>query len=139
MEIYRKSAISDTYAELPFVRLGNGSFVDSLDDSGLIKLFRECAEGRSCISELDSENLIMVKVDVPSRVINSKEHSGEIVEWLFYFWKPRDKQHVSDFFKHWPYEAVNLENAGIDTDFLVSIADDSHIYEEADPDGSFWL
>lgn len=123
MNIYRNNALPGIYVELPFIRVSNGGFVDSTADIGLIRFFRECAEGKRCISELNSENLIVVKVDVPFKVINNKERSGEIIEWFFYFWKPGDKTHVSEPGKRRPFEAVDLESAGINVDYLFSIAD----------------
>jgi len=137
MEILRREPAPGIYAEMSFVRVGNGALVDSPDDSGLIELFRECAEGKRCISELDSDNLIVVKVDVPARVLKSRKHSYGVIEWLFYSWKPRDMYHVGDPDKHRPFEAVSLEAAGIDTDYLVSIADDFHVGGGVGMDGGF--
>lgn len=123
MNIYRKNPIGNIYAGLPFVRVGKGAFVDSTADIAYIKLFQECAEGKRCISEMETQNRIIIKVDVPSEVLNSNKHSGEVVEFFIYYWTPADKHHVSDPGRHLPFEAVSLKKAGIDTDYLLSISD----------------
>lgn len=123
MEIYRRNSLPGIYAELPFIRMGGCAFIDSSDDIGVVRFLWDCAAGNRCISELDAGNFIFVKADVPSLLFNNKEFSGEFVEWLIYFWKSGDKHHVSEPGKHRPFEAVDLESAGISISYLFSIAD----------------
>lgn len=123
MHIFRSKSIPNIYTEIPFIREGKGAFVDLPSDTDRISFFRECAEGKRCISDLDTQNRIIIMVKVPSEVINGKEHTGEIVEWLFYFWKPGDKKHASEPGKYRPFEGVDLERAGIGMDYLFSISE----------------
>jgi len=125
MHIFRSKTIPNIYTELPFIREGKGAFVDSAADTDRISFFQECAEGKRCISELDTQNRIIIMVKIPSEVINSQEHSGEAVEWSIYYWKPGDKHHTSEPGKHRPFEAVDLERAGISREYLFSVSDGS--------------
>lgn len=123
MNIYRESPLPGIYTKLPFIREGKAAFVNCTADIGLIRFFRDCAEQKRCVSELYPKNLIVVKADIPSGVISSRKFSGEVIDWFLYFWKPGDKHHASEQSKHRPFEAVDLERAGIDTDYLFSISE----------------
>ena len=139
LEIYRSGPIPDTYFGIPFVRLGTGTFADVPDDLGRITLFRDCAAGIRCISELDSKNIVVLKVEVPEEVIENKEHSGEVVHWRFYFWRPWDRKHKDSQEGRKPYEAVALEEAGLTQDYLHSISEAVLGYRDRDDDGLFFL
>jgi len=139
MEIYRKGPIPDTFFGIPFVRLGTGTFANVPDDLGRITLFRDCAAGTRCISELDSKNLVMLKAEVPEEVITNEEHSGEVVRWRLYFWRPWDRNHKDSPEGRRPFEAVTLEEAGLSQDYLHSISETVLGYRDRDDDGLFFL
>ncbi len=113
MEILRKEPLPRIYAELPFVRENRGGFVDSPEDIRRVALFRDIARGKRCVSELDSDNRIVAKIEVSPEMVDRVGASGEIVTWKYFSWKPHDVSHVSETGKPRPYEAVSLEDAGL--------------------------
>jgi len=112
-QIARREPLPEAYAKLPFIRKGDGMFVDVPEDIGRIMLLRDCAAGNRCLSELDSENLVVAKVDVPVELITDEKHSGDMIPWFFYFWRPWDRHHAARPEGRRPFEAVTLEQAGL--------------------------
>ena len=117
MEIYRKEPLPRIFAELPFVREGLGSFVDSFDDIQHVELFRDIVRGKRCVSELDTDNRIVAKIEMSPEMVERAGTSGEIITWRYFYWKPHDVSHVCEPGKPRPYEAVSVEDAGLDSPF----------------------
>ena len=117
MEILRKEPLPRIYAELPFVRENRGGFVDSPGDVRRLELLQDIVKGKRCVSELDTDNRIVAKIEVSPEIVERAGTSGEIITWRYFYWKPHDASHVCEPGKPRPYEAVSVEDAGLDSMF----------------------
>jgi hypothetical protein len=122
MKIFRKNIIPSCYSKIPFVREGICGFSDCPEDQALIKLFKDCAAGRTCISKLDTNNRIVVKVEVPDDIITGEEYTYALAKWTIYYWASQDVVKATRPNGREPYEAVSLKSAGITEAYLDSIS-----------------
>ena len=121
MEVYRKNPIPVIYTELGFVRAAPPSILaDCPEDLPRLQLLQSVAGGQSCVSELERPYWLIVKAELPDDIFVRNGNSWEVIEWRVYFWKLWDAESLVNDSQ--PAEAIRLADAGVNAQFLNSLA-----------------
>ena len=129
MDAYRKSPIPVIYTELGFVRAAPPSILaDCPKDLPRLQLLQSVARGQSCVSELERSSAfershwLIVKAELPNDIFAWTGNTWKVIEWRVYFWKLYDAEFLVNVSDPHPAEARSLADAGINTQFLNSLA-----------------
>lgn len=121
MDAYRKKPIPVIYTQLGFVRASSPCILaDCADDLPLLQKLQRVAVGDHCVSELEVPHVLIVKAEFPDDILTRDGSTGDVVTWRKYYWKLWDAESYVTGCQ--PAEAVDSTNAGIDTNFLDSLA-----------------
>ena len=121
MEVTRKTVLPAMYTRLSFVRQsGIFALCDCCDDFPLIQQLQSVVAGNACLSELERPHWLFLKAQIPDEVPKLHGTSDACIEWHVFYWKLWDVESLVTNSR--PAEAVPLGDAGIDIDFLESLA-----------------
>ena len=123
MDVYRQKPLPVIYTRLDFVRAPSsvGIVADCPEDLARLRKLQSIVAGDICVSEIEWAYAFFVKLDIPRCIEKLDGTSDAVIQWRIFHWKVFDAESlVRD--DHSPAEAVSLESAGIDTDFLDSLA-----------------
>jgi hypothetical protein len=121
MDIHRKTGISEKFAGIPFVRKDTRVFDDAVKNMDLIRRFYDCGEGLADISDFDTEERIVLKIEVPQELFVYDNYTDKPVVWHMYSLKRHDADKIPCPDGRKPYEAVDLEEAGISQAYIESL------------------
>lgn len=127
MDVYRKNPVPVIYTHIEFVRAPCPRMrADCRDDLPLLQQLQSIAAGHACVSvlECDSPHTLIVKAEFPDDILSRDGTSGQVIEWRVFQWKLWDAESLLTN-RHPPAEAVHPAVAGIDPEFLESLADPS--------------
>ncbi len=122
MITYRQTTVPVIYTKLKFMRASWPSILaDCPDDLPLLQQIQSVAAGHACVSKLERSYQLIVKAEFPDDILERNGSSNEVIEWRSYYWKLYDAQSlVTD--RDPPAEAIHIDKAGINTQFLDSLA-----------------
>ena len=123
MDVYRQKPLPVIYTRLNFVRAPSsvGIVADCPEDLPRLRKLQSIVAGDICVSEIEWDHAFFVKLDIPHDIVTLDGTSDAVIRWRIFHWKVYDAESlVRD--DHNPAEAVSLESAGIDTDFLDLLA-----------------
>jgi 5-methylcytosine-specific restriction enzyme A len=120
--VFRRQKVPLLYTQLPFVRQAPPSgLADCAEDLEYLKRIQLAASGKECISTLEASHQLMIRIDFPDNVLEHDGTSGNLVKWFCWYWKAWDVEYL--FKDGQPAEAVPIQEAGIITELLDSIAE----------------
>ena len=121
--VFRNNRVPILYTQLGFVRKQNRCLSNHTEDGSLLRTIQAVAAGKACVSELERPTEIIVKAEFPDDISSEtiEESDFHTIDWRAYCWKTYD---VECLFKSTqPAEAVSLGDAGIEEEYLESLAD----------------
>ena len=123
MDVYRQRPLPVIYTRLDFVRAPSsvGLVADCPEDMPRLRKLQRIVAGDICVSEIEWDYAFFVKLDIPHDIVTLDGTSDAVIQWRIFHWKAYDAESLVRG-DHNPAEAVSLESAGIDTDFLDSLA-----------------
>lgn len=127
MDVYRKATIPAIYTALDFVRADRGPriIVDCAEDLEDLHRLQDVFKGNDCISSLERYQwtpTLFIKAVLPDNILDYDGTSDETIEWRCYYWKIYDALKIIDSSIEEPAEALPLTDAGIDRDWLETLA-----------------
>ena len=121
MNVYRNKPIPVIYTKLKFVReSARCCFRDAPEDVMFLKKVQNIAAGHACISTLEASYQFIIKAELPDNILEYTGITGDAITWKMYHWKLWDVESLITEIE--PAEAVQLENAGINSCHLESLA-----------------
>ena len=121
MDVYRKEPLPAIYTELGFVRK-SAPFIlaDCPEDLSSLRKLQSVAAGDACVSKLEWSHTFFVKAELPDDIATRDGSSDTVIKWRVFYWKLWDAQSLVKDSR--PTEAISYEDAGIDADYLDSLA-----------------
>ena len=124
MDFYRREPLPVIYAQLPFVRYSAPVlWADVPEDLRRIEQMKKVALAECCVRTLESPGNFIVKCSLPDDILRRCGRTGQVISWRRFYWAIWDVQWFLDEVE--PAEATPCEEAGIDSQFLDSIASDA--------------
>lgn len=122
MNVYRKEPLPAIYTRLGFVRkfATYGFLADCPEDLSHLRELQSVVAGNACISSLERDYMLFVKADFPDDILTRDGSSDDVIKWGVFCWKLWDAESLVKDSR--PTEAISYEDAGIDADYLDSLA-----------------
>lgn len=123
MDVYRQNPLPVIYTRLDFIRAPSsvGVIADCPEDLPRLRKLQSIVAGDTCVSEIEWEYAFFIKLNIPHHIVTLNGTSDAVIQWRVFHWKVYDAESlVRD--THNPAEAVSLESAEIDNEFLNSLA-----------------
>ena len=124
IHVFRNNHIPILYTQLGFVRKQNRLLSNHTEDGSLLRTVQAVAAGNACVSELERPTEIIVKAEFPGDISSYTEESDfdtrKGIAWRAYCWKTYDVECLLRSTQ--PAEAVSLGDAGIEEEYLESLA-----------------
>lgn len=122
IEIFRKTRVPAIYTKLDYVReSATVCYADCPKDLELIRQIQDVVKGKICVSNIERLSYhFMIKAVFPENIMDLDGTSDELIEWHFFSWKVWDAETLITHRN--PAEAVPLIKAGIEADFIDTLA-----------------
>ncbi len=122
MNVYRKEPLPAIYTILGFVRkfATYGLLADCPEDLPRLRELQSVVAGDACISSLERDYMLFVKAEFPDDILTRDGSSDDVIIWGVFYWKLWDAESLVKDSR--PTEAISYEDAGIDADYLDSLA-----------------
>ncbi len=122
MDVYRKEPLPAIYTKLGFVRkfATFGWLADCPEDLTCLRELQSVVAGDACISSLEYDYMLFVKAVFPNDIQARDGSSDDVIKWGVFYWKLWDAETLVKDSR--PAEAVSYEDAGINYEFLDSLA-----------------
>lgn len=122
MDMYRKEPLPAIYTILGFVRkfATYGILADCPEDLPRLRELQSVVAGDACISSLERDYMLFVKAEFSDDILKRDGSSDDVIKWGVFYWKIWDAESLVKDSR--PTEAISYEDAGIDADFLDSLA-----------------
>ena len=96
------------------------ALADCPDDLPRLRQLQRVLAGQACVSELERIYDFIVKAEIPEEVASLSGKSHRVIAWRMFYWRLWDAKSLVTEGK--PVEAVRLEDAGVESKFLESLA-----------------